>query len=71
MSTAGSAAGSGVILGLAGVLLAQQFAFLALSTVVSTIEYLVVGALVGGVACGAIGWTLGRHPSRDEATGSN
>ncbi len=71
MSAAGSAAASGVILGLAGVLLAQQFAFLALSTVISTLEYLVVAALVGGVVCGAIGWTLGRGRSRDKAAAPN
>lgn len=64
MTAAGSAAGSGVVLGIVGVLLAQQFAYLELDSIPMTIEWLVVAAVVGGVVCGIVGWGLGRRHLR-------
>ena len=61
MSAASYAAESGVVLGIAFVLLAQQFGYLALDHLVIGIEYLVIGGVVGGVLFGLVGWGLGRR----------
>jgi hypothetical protein len=61
VSATGSAAASGVVLGIVLVLLAQQFGLLGLSDLVHAIEYLVIGAVVGGVVFALIGWALGRR----------
>jgi NhaP-type Na+/H+ or K+/H+ antiporter len=61
MSAASRAAGSGVVLGIIAVLLAQQFGYIELSNIGPTVLYLVVGAIVGGVVFGLLGWILGRR----------
>ncbi len=61
MSAGTSGAGCGLILGLVGVLLAQQFGLLSLSTLIPAIEYLVIGVVVGLVLGGLVGWGLGRR----------
>jgi hypothetical protein len=61
MSATGSGAAAGVVLGLVLVLLAQQLGFLGLSDLVHAVEYLVIGAVVGGILFGVIGWALGRR----------
>ncbi len=68
MSATSYAAESGVVLGVAFVLLAQQLGYLGLSDLVHAIEYLVIGGVVGGVLFGLIGWLLGhrylqQHPN--------
>jgi hypothetical protein len=75
MSATGSGAAAGVVLGLVLVLLAQQFGLAGLSDLVHAIEYLVIGAVVGGIFFGIIGWALGRrylarHPASTGAPGS-
>jgi len=74
MSAASHGAGCGVVLGIVIVILLQQVSYLDLSGLVSSIEYLLVGAVIGGVLGGLIGWVLGRsylarHRVRD-ATGT-
>ncbi|MGI0129522.1 MAG: hypothetical protein ACREDE_03045 [Thermoplasmata archaeon] len=64
MSATSSAAGAGVVLGIVFVLLAQQFAYLALSSLVTAIEYLIISAVIGGVIFALIGWALGRRYER-------
>lgn len=61
MSATGSGAGCGVVLGIVLVLLAQQFGILSLSALATGIEYLVIGAIVGGVLGAVIGWGLGKR----------
>jgi hypothetical protein len=52
---------TGIILGLVFVLLAQEFGFLSLSGLVAAVEYLLIGAIVGGAVFAVIGWLLGRR----------
>ncbi len=61
MSATTSGVAAGIVLGIVGVLLAQQLGFLGLSDLVRAIEYLVVAAIVGGILFGVIGWALGRR----------
>ncbi len=71
MSATGSGAAAGVVLGLCLVLLAQQLGYLGLSDLVRGIEYLVVGAVVGGILFALIGWALGRrYLARNPPAGS-
>lgn len=68
MSAASHAAGSGVVIGLVAVLLAQQFGYIELSNFGPSITYLVVGAVVGGILFGLIGWLIGRRAQPTTAT---
>lgn len=61
MSATSHGAGSGIILGLVLVLLAQQFSYLSLSDLYPSLEALILGAVVGGILGGLIGWALGRR----------
>jgi tetrahydromethanopterin S-methyltransferase subunit C len=61
MSATTHGAGCGVVLGIVLVVLLQQIGSLDLSDLVPTIEYLVVGAVVGGVLGALTGWVLGRN----------
>jgi ABC-type Fe3+-siderophore transport system permease subunit len=61
VSATSSAAGAGVVLGIVFVLLAQQFGYLALNAIVTSLEYLIIAAVIGGVIFGVIGWGLGRR----------
>ena len=75
MSAGGQGAGAGVVIGICAVLLGQQLALFSLSDLVPAIEYLVVGAIIGGVLFGLIGWGLGRrylsrHPPPDSGSAS-
>jgi hypothetical protein len=54
------ASGSGVILGVVAVVLAQQLGYLSLSALVPALEYMVIGGVVGAILGGAIGWGLGK-----------
>lgn len=72
MSATSSGAGAGVVLGIVFVLLAQQFGYLALNAIVMSLEYLIIGAVIGGVLFALIGWALGkryerRHPEMADA----
>ncbi len=65
----------GVVLGIVFVLLAQQFGFLSLSEITPAAEYLVGGAVVGGIIFGLLGWWLGHrylalHPPPTESSSS-
>ncbi|MCI4358094.1 MAG: hypothetical protein L3J95_01000 [Thermoplasmata archaeon] len=60
MSALTRGTGCGIVLGLALVLLGQQFGFVDLSRLTASIEYLVLGAIVMGVLGAIIGWRLGR-----------
>ncbi|MGI0053581.1 MAG: hypothetical protein ACREC5_06005 [Thermoplasmata archaeon] len=61
MSSTSQGAGSGAVLGVVLVLLAQQLGFLGLSALVPALEYLLAGALLGGVLGGLLGWELARR----------
>jgi len=61
VSATGAGAAAGVVLGLVLVLLAQQLGFLGLSDLLPAIEYLVVGAVVGGILFALFGWAMGRR----------
>ena len=61
MSAASHGAGCGVVLGIVLVVLFQQLGYVNLSDIVPTIEYLVIGAVVGGILGALIGWALGRN----------
>jgi ABC-type Fe3+-siderophore transport system permease subunit len=66
-------AGCGVVLGIVFVLLAQQLAYISLSSLVPSLEYLIIGAVIGGVIFAVIGWALGRlyerrHPPASMGT---
>jgi len=61
MSVAETTAASGAVLGGVVVLLAQQLGLLALSELVPTVIWFVVGALVGGVVFGVVGWAVERR----------
>lgn len=73
MSSTGSGAGCGVVLGIVLVLLAQQFGLLSLSALVPAIEFLVIAGVVGGILGAGIGYALGRrylanHPPASSAS---
>ncbi|MGA9839634.1 MAG: hypothetical protein WBE40_08405 [Thermoplasmata archaeon] len=75
MSAASQGVGCGVVLGIVLVLLAQQFGFVSLSGLAAAIEYLVLGAIVGAILFGIIGWALGRryvsrHPAVESPAGT-
>jgi len=64
--------GCGVVLGIVIVIFLQQVAYLDLSDLVPALEYLVIGAVVGGLLGAGIGWLLGRsylsrHPTGETA----
>jgi len=61
MSAASHGAGCGVVLGIVIVIFLQQVGYLDLSDLVPTFEFLIVGAVVGGVLGALIGWVLGRN----------
>lgn len=61
MSATSRGAECGVVIGVAIVLLAQQFGYLSLSDLVPAIEALLVGGIVGGVLFALLGWGLGRR----------
>jgi len=65
-------AGCGVVLGIVLVIFLQQVGYLVLSDIGPTIEYLVIGAVIGGILGALIGWVLGRgylaHHEMTEAT---
>lgn len=61
MSGTTSGMASGLVIGLAGVLLAQQLGVLELSVLVHAIEYLLAGALIGAVLFGLVGRSLARR----------
>jgi len=65
MSAASYAAESGVVLGIVFVLLAQQFGYLALASLTTGILDIVIGAVIGGVLFGLIGWALGHRYLRN------
>ena len=60
MSAASSAAGSGAVLGIVLVFLAQQFGLIALSSIVTSLIYFVVAAVVLGLAFGLAAKRAGR-----------
>jgi positive regulator of sigma E activity len=64
MSAGGSAAGSGLVVGLCLVFLGQQFGFWDLSSLVTGIIYLVVFAVVFAVVFGLFGVWLGARYRR-------
>lgn len=59
MSAGGSAAGSGLVVGLCLVFLGQQFGFIDLSSLVTGILFLVVFAVIFAVVFGLLGVWLG------------
>jgi NhaP-type Na+/H+ or K+/H+ antiporter len=61
VSAVSSAAGSGVVLGIVLVFLAQQFGYLSLSTLLDAIVYFALGVILGGVIFGAIAGTIARR----------
>jgi len=61
MTTAETTAASGAVLGAVVVLLAQQLGALPLSEVWPGFLWLFLGALVGGLVFGTVGWLADRH----------
>lgn len=61
MSVTATTAGSGIVLGAVGVLLAQQLGALALGTAWAAGLWIGLGAAVGGVVFGTIGWLATRR----------
>ena len=64
MSSLTRGLGCGIVLGIALVLLGQQFGFLDLSKLTPAVEYLVIGAIAFGVVGAAVGHHLGRARGR-------
>lgn len=64
MSAASHAAGGGVVLGIVGVLLLQQFNYLDLTSLSNALLWVIVGAVVGGIVFALIGWGLGKRYAR-------
>ena len=62
MSLATTTAASGVVLGLVGVLLAQQLGALPLSELGPTVLWCVVAMGLGGIVLGEVGALLERRP---------
>ena len=67
MGAGGSGAGSGVVIGICLVLLAQEFGFVDLGALVNAIIYLVAFAVVFGVVFGLLGIWLGARYMRKHA----
>jgi hypothetical protein len=67
MGAGSSAAGSGVVVGLCLVLLTQQFGFLDLSSVGTSILYFLLFAVVFGIVFGLLGMWLGARYVRKHA----
>ena len=71
MSAATHGAGCGVVLGIVIVIFLQQIAVFDLSDLVPALEYLLIGAVIGGALGTLIGWALGRsYLSRHAASES-
>ena len=68
MSAGGSAAGSGLVVGLCLVFLGQQFGFLDLSNLVTGLIYLIAFAVVFAVVFGLLGVWLGARYLRKHAS---
>jgi positive regulator of sigma E activity len=68
MSAGGSAAGSGLVVGLCLVFLGQQFGFFDLSSLVTGVIYLVAFAIVFAVVFGLVGMWLGARYLRKHAS---
>jgi hypothetical protein len=58
LSHGGSA---GAALGVVAVILGQQLGYFPLSSLGGALEYVILGAVFGGVAFGFLGWVLGRY----------
>ncbi len=71
MSAASSASASGVVLGLVVVFLLQQFGYIALSSVLTSVLYLAIGAIVGGALFGGIAVGLSHRRTTSEAPSSS
>jgi hypothetical protein len=63
MSYPASAASSGAVLGIVLVFLVQQFGLLSLSSLLTSVLFLAVGAIVGGVVFGVAAKVAGRSPA--------
>jgi hypothetical protein len=61
VSSTTQGASSGIVLGIVAVLLAQQFGWIGLSTLLPAIEYLALGLVVGALLGAGIGFALGKH----------
>ena len=61
MSATSAGAGCGVVLGIVFPLLGQQFGLLSMSALVPAIEYILIGAVIGGLIGAVIGYGLGRR----------
>lgn len=61
MSATTQGIAAGVVFGAVVVLLGQQFGFYGLSDLAATVEYLIVGVVMGAVIFGLIGMALGRR----------
>ena len=62
MTAVSTAASSGAVLGIVLVFLAQQFGVLALTSLLWSIVYFVIAAIVGGVIFGVPARSVGRRP---------
>lgn len=72
MSATSHGVAAGVVLGIVFVLLGQQFGYLSLSALSTTILYFVIGIVVGAVVFGLIGMALGRaYLRKHPPAGSN
>lgn len=58
---------AGIVFGIVSVVLGQQFGFYSLSDLVTAIEYLVIGIVIGAVVFALIGMALGRRYLRTHA----
>jgi uncharacterized membrane protein YjjB (DUF3815 family) len=61
MSAASSAGAAGAVIGLVVVLLLQQLGYLIFTTLFVPILDLAIGAVVGAILFGIVGWGLGRR----------
>ncbi len=76
MSATSAGTSSGVVLGIALVLLGQQFGYYSLSDLIPAIEYILIAAVIGGLVGAVIGYALGRlylhrHPPVDPTTATD
>lgn len=69
MSSLGHGIGCGVVFGIVVVLLGQQFGLFELSSLWGSLTDLLLGALVGGLLFGVIGYQLGRRAAARSAPG--